>query len=174
MCQKTCCVLWVWDLVFFMFIGYFLYLYFKCYLLSCSPLWPNSIPFPLPLFLWGCSHTHPPTPDFLSWHSPTLGHQVFTGPRASPPTDVWQGHPLLHIQLEPQNPPCVLFGWWFSLWELWGCWLVNTVVPPMRLQTPSSPQSFPNSSIGVPVLSLPSSWASCGLWIVSWVFWGLG
>jgi hypothetical protein len=35
--------------------------------------------------------------------------------------------------------PCVLFGWWFSLWELWGFWLVDIVVLPMRLQTPSAP-----------------------------------
>ena len=25
-----------------------------------------------------------------------------------------------------------------------------------------------------PTLDLPSSWASCGLWIMSWEFWGLG
>jgi hypothetical protein len=33
----------------------------------------------------------------------------------------------------------VLFGWWFTPWEFWGCWLVHTVVPPMGLQTPSAP-----------------------------------
>jgi hypothetical protein len=31
-----------------------------------------------------------------------------------------------------------LFGWWFSPWELWGVWLVDIVVPPMKLQTPSA------------------------------------
>jgi hypothetical protein len=50
---------------------------------------------------------------------PTLGHWAFTGPRASLPIDVWQGHPLLHMQLEPCGPPCILFDWWFSPWELW-------------------------------------------------------
>jgi hypothetical protein len=35
-------------------------------------------------------------------------------------------------------PSCVLFGCWFSLWELWGYWLVH-IVPPMGLQTPSAP-----------------------------------
>jgi hypothetical protein len=61
---------------------------------------------------------HQPTPISLSWHSSTLGHRVFTGPRTSPLTDAQQGHSLLHIQLEPWVPPCVFFGWWFSPWEL--------------------------------------------------------
>jgi hypothetical protein len=34
--------------------------------------------------------------------------------------------------------PCVLFGWWFSPWDLWGYWLVHIVAPPMGLQTPSA------------------------------------
>ena len=35
--------------------------------------------------------------------------------------------------------PCVLFGWWFSPGELWGVWLVDIVILPMKLQTPSAP-----------------------------------
>jgi hypothetical protein len=46
---------------------------------------------------------------------------------------------MLHMRLEPWVPPCVLFGWWFSPWELWGYWLVYIVVSPMGLQTPSAP-----------------------------------
>ena len=46
---------------------------------------------------------------------------------------------ILHMQLRPWAPPCVLFGWWFSPWEIWGYWLVHIVVPPMELQTPSAP-----------------------------------
>jgi hypothetical protein len=45
---------------------------------------------------------------------------------------------MLHMQLEP----CVLFGWWFSPWELRGgqeYWLVHIVVPPIGLQVPSAP-----------------------------------
>jgi hypothetical protein len=43
------------------------------------------------------------------------------------------------MQLEPWVPPCVLFGWWFSPWEVWGYyWLVRIVVPPMGLQIPSA------------------------------------
>ena len=36
------------------------------------------------------------------------------------------------------DAPGVLIGWWFSPWELW-VWLVDIVVLPMRLQTPSAP-----------------------------------
>jgi hypothetical protein len=36
------------------------------------------------------------------------------------------------MQLEPWSPPCVLFGWWFSPWELWGSELGH-IVPPMGL-----------------------------------------
>jgi hypothetical protein len=43
------------------------------------------------------------------------------------------------MQLEPWVLPCVHFGWWLILWELWGYWLVHIVVPSMRLQTPSAP-----------------------------------
>jgi hypothetical protein len=97
-----------------------------------------SLPIPITLHLWGCSPNHPHTPA-SSPHSSTLGHRAFTGPRVSPPIDSCLGHLLLHIQLEPWVPPYVLFGWWFSSWELWGVfWLVYIVVLPMGLQTPST------------------------------------
>jgi hypothetical protein len=88
---------------------------------------------------------HPPPPTHqpthfttLAWHSPTVGHSAFSGPRAFPPIDVQQGYPLLHMQLEPWVPPCVLFGWWFSPWELLEYWLVHIVDLPMSLQAPSA------------------------------------
>ena len=85
---------------------------------------PLSPPLPAP---------QPTTPVSWPWHPLVLGHRTFTGPRASPPTDDLLGHPLLHMQLEPQVPPCVFFGWWFSPWELLGYWLVHIVVLPMGL-----------------------------------------
>jgi hypothetical protein len=104
--------------------------------------------FPFPVFSWNPStpfplasmrvFPHPPTHASLLSHSSILGHQAFTGPRFSSHTDAQQGHPLLRIWLEPWVPPCVLFGWWFSPWELWGFWLVDIVVLPMGLQTPSA------------------------------------
>ena len=83
-------------------------------MLSTFPVSPLKIPYLLPLL--------PKTPTSASWpwHSPTLGHRAFTGPRAFPPIDDEQGSLLLHMWLEPWVPPCVLFGWWFSPWELWG------------------------------------------------------
>jgi hypothetical protein len=118
--------------LFSIFIRYFLYLHLKCYPLSWFPLWKPPIPSPLPLL------TNPPIPASWPWHFSILGHRTFTGPRAPPPIDDWLGHPLLHMQLEPQVPPCVLFGWWFSPKELLRYWLVHIVVPPMGLQPPSA------------------------------------
>jgi hypothetical protein len=64
-------------------IRYFLHLHFKCY--PKSLLYPPLRPAPQP--------THS---CFLALAFPC------TGPRASPPTDDWLGHLLLHMQLETQ------------------------------------------------------------------------
>ena len=105
-------------------------------MLSSFQVSPLEIPYPiLPLPASMRVLLHPPIPDSSPWHSPTLRHQALPGPRASPPIDVRQGHPLLHMQLESWVPPCVLLGWWFSPWKFWGIWLVDIVVLPMELQT---------------------------------------
>jgi hypothetical protein len=74
---------------------------------------------------------HPHTPTSLHWHAPTLEHQVFTGSRASSPTDAVQGHPLLHMHLEPWVTPLYSLvgglvpgnsgssGWLIFLFFLW-------------------------------------------------------
>jgi hypothetical protein len=99
----------------------------------------------LRVFLYPPSHSHLPT-----LNSPTLGHLSTQGPRTSPPFDAWQGHPLLHMQLDP----CVLLCWWLSPWEFWWVCLVDIVVLPMGLQTPSTPSVFSlNSCIVDPALS---------------------
>jgi hypothetical protein len=91
--------------------------------LVTPPKPPHSICPPLsPLPLCGCSPTHPLSPVPLHHHSPTLGHQTSKGPRASPPID----DPLLHIYL---IPPCTLFVWWSSPWELWMVWPADIVLP---------------------------------------------
>ena len=82
------------------------FIYISSYPLFWFPLWK----LPLPLLLWACSPTCPPTPTSWPWHFPTLGHWAFTGPWASPSIDAQQGHPLLLMQLELLVPPCVLFG----------------------------------------------------------------
>ena len=99
---------------------------------------------------------------------PTLGHWAPTGPRASAPTDVQQGHPLSHMWPEPWVAPYVLFGWWCSPWELWGVWLVDTVVPPppMELQTPSAPSvPFLTPTSGSPTLSPMVGYDHCPLYL---------
>jgi hypothetical protein len=72
-------------------------------------------------------------------HSPILGHRTFTGQRDSPPIDDRLGHPLLQMKLQSWVLPSTFFGWWFSSWERWEYRLVYIVVPPMGLQTPSTP-----------------------------------
>jgi hypothetical protein len=59
---------------FLFFIRYFLYLHFKCYPLSWSPL-PKTFPPPSPPLL-----TNPPTPSSRPWLSPILEHSAFMGP----------------------------------------------------------------------------------------------
>jgi hypothetical protein len=82
-------------------------------------------------------------------HTLAFPYSAFTGPRDSPSIDAWQGHPLLHLQLKPWDPPCVPFGWLFSPWKL-GVRLVDIVVLPLGLQTPSAPSVLPPiPSIGV-------------------------
>jgi len=128
---------------FFFLIGYFLNLHFKCIPFSISSP-ANSYSILLPFASMRVRH-HPPSyslPPPRHWHSLTLGHQAFTGQRTFPPIHALQGCPLLHVQLESPVSPCVLFCWCFSHWELWGVWLVDVVVVPMGLQTPSAPQSF--------------------------------
>jgi hypothetical protein len=63
-CCSTSTCMWA----FFFFIGYFLYLYFKCY--------PESSLYPPPALL-----PYPPTPTSWPWHSPVLGHIKFARPR---------------------------------------------------------------------------------------------
>jgi hypothetical protein len=126
-----------WILVFFL-IAYFLYLHFKCYpLTQVSPI-PSPHPMPPPSASMSVypPPTHPPPPASPPWHSLTLEHRAFPGPRAFSPIDSLKGHPLLHMWLEPWVPPCVHLGWWFRPWELW---LVDIVVLPMGLQTPLAP-----------------------------------
>jgi len=125
---------------------------------------------PLLLLLWGCSPTHPSTLSCLStWHSPTLGHWAFIGPRSSPPIDAQQGNPLLHMRLEPRNPPCVFFGWRFSPWELRGVCLVDVVVLPMDCKSIQLLQSFLQLlHWGPHAQSNGWLWASASVFVTLW------
>jgi hypothetical protein len=89
------------------FIGYFIYLHFKCYPLSRFP----------PISMRGLPHT--PTPASPPWHSPTTGYQDFTGPGAPPPIDAQQGHPLLHIHRLFYFILFYFILFYFILFEVW-------------------------------------------------------
>jgi hypothetical protein len=96
------------QVFFSSFIGYFLYLHFKCHPFSMSPLWKLPIlstPTPASMRVL----PHPPNHS----HLPALAFPYTDAsnpfsPRAAPPTDVQQGHPLPHM---PWVPLCVFFGW---------------------------------------------------------------
>ena len=83
--MTLCFVLYVWrypasyshistNCTSFFFIRYFLHLHFKCY--PKSPLYPPPALLP-----------YLPTPTSWPWHSPVLGHIIFTRPRAFHPID---------------------------------------------------------------------------------------
>jgi hypothetical protein len=101
---------WIWIMVPLFYFNFSLDIFF-IYISNVIPFTgltsENILPHsPSPCFYEGVPH--PSTPASPSWHSPTLRHQSFTGPRASPPIDVQQGHPLLHMQLEQWATPSVL------------------------------------------------------------------
>jgi hypothetical protein len=123
------------------FSFFFFFFFFVIFSLFTFQMLAPFLVFPLKI---SYSLSPPPDPQpnhshSVPWHSPILGHRTFTGPTASPPIYHQLGHPLLHIKLEPQVPPCVFFDWWFSPKELCGYWLVHIEFPPMGLQTPSVP-----------------------------------
>jgi hypothetical protein len=102
-------------------------------------------PFPVPLktpysfLLLSASmraFLHPPTHPVPPPHPqfPYTGASIEPSQDQGPllPIDAWQGHPLQHMQLEL----CVLLCWWLS--HL-GDWLVDIVVLPVGLQSPSTP-----------------------------------
>ena len=138
-------------LFYFIFIRYFLYI-------------SNGIPFPgfpsdKPL-----SYTHSPCSPTHSLPLPCLGISLHAGIKTSQdqgslfPLLSNKAGDLLHMQLEPWVPPCVLFGWWFSPWVLWAYWLVHMFVPPMGLQT--------SSALSVPSLAPPLGTLYSVQWLV--------
>jgi hypothetical protein len=128
------------------FIEYFLYLHFKCFPLSRSPL-QNPYPSPPPLLLWECP---------LLFFCPHISlHWNIEQPQAQGPLlplmfnkDIFchicgQHHGMLHVYSLVGGPVPEV-------------WPVNTVAPFMGLQTPSALSSispFSNSSMGDPELS---------------------
>jgi hypothetical protein len=127
---------------FLSFIRYFLYLHFKCYSLSRSPLQkPLSHPptpasmrvlptnYPLPLSSPGIPlHWSIEPPQAQGLHLSLMSNKAI----------------LCHIYSQSHGTLQVYsFGWWSSPQELrgggGGVWPVDTVAPSMGLQTPSAP-----------------------------------
>jgi hypothetical protein len=79
---------------------------------------------------------NPPAPTFLPWHSPILVHQTPSGPRASPPTDVYQSHPLPHMYSLVGGPVLRSTRWGGGFCP------VDTVAPPWGCKPPPLLQSF--------------------------------
>ena len=61
--------------------------------------------------------------------------------------------------MEPRIHQCVLFGWWFSSWELLVVQLVDTVVLSMGLPSLSAPSVLP--------LTLPSGTPGSVQWLAA-------
>jgi hypothetical protein len=98
-----------WPCLYIFLIGSFFFIYISNVI--PFPSLPSGTPLslsPSPCFYEDASH---PTTHFWlpALAFPYTGTLSLSGMRASPPIDVWQGHPLLHMHLEPWVPPCVLF-----------------------------------------------------------------
>jgi hypothetical protein len=95
---------------------------------------PSTNPQPLLLHQWRCFPTYPPTlTSAIDWIIEPLQNQRAPLPLISDKAI------LSYISSWNHGSPSVYFGWWFSPWELWAIWLVDAVVLPMELQTPSTP-----------------------------------
>jgi hypothetical protein len=127
----------------FFFLGSFLYLHFKCFPLSRSPLWKSPIPSPPPASI-KMLPTSPTNSCLLPWHSSTLAHGTPSGPRNPPSTDDQQDHLLPHMWPAPWVASCVFFGCWSSTWDLGGggAWPVNTAAHSMGVKLPQLSQSL--------------------------------
>jgi hypothetical protein len=47
-----------------------------------------------------------------------------------------EGYKDIKVGSSSGLPPCILFGWWFSPWELW---VIFDIALPMGLQSPLAP-----------------------------------
>ena len=70
----------------FLFFPFFNWIFYLCIYISNVIPFPGFIsenPHPIPDSSASMrAFPYPPTPTSLPWHSPTLGHRTFTGPRA--------------------------------------------------------------------------------------------
>jgi hypothetical protein len=130
-------------------INHFIHLHFKWYpCFQCMTPIPSAFPFAsLRMLLHPLTHSH-----LIALESPYNGTSSLHRTKGPPPIDSRKGHPLLHMYLESMIPSCILFGWWFSLRDLWMIQWVDIVLP-MGMQSPSAPSLLP---LALPLGSLGS------------------
>jgi hypothetical protein len=132
-----------WESFFFLDI---VFIYISNVILFPFSLQKSHNTIPLPLLLWPHTHSHLYAIAF-SYTGVLSLHRT----EAPSPINVSQGHPVLHMWLQPWVPPCVLFDWWFSFWDIWGGgWCCSS----FWVETPfSSSCPFSTPTIGDPELS---------------------
>jgi len=133
----------VWFYIIFLYSTVFYWILFYLYLnVIPFPGFPSRNPQPIlpPPASMRCCLSHPLThsqiPVLIFFYARAFSLHRTKGLSL---TVAQQGHLLLHLQLEPQVHPCVLLEWWFSLWEIRGIWLLDSVILLMGLQTPTIP-----------------------------------
>ena len=158
---------WVFLRVFFSFsfffsLGYFIYLHFHCYSPSEFSIHKPPISFPsLPspcLYERALKPTHP----LLPHHSclPILAFS-YAGELILHRTKVLLFHwcqtkqSFVSYEAGAMSLSMCTLGWWFSPWELFGVWLIDIVVFPIGLQSPSATSVLP---ITPPLRCLYSVW----------------
>ena len=126
----------------FLIINSFICIYFKCYHPSRFPVWKL-----------------PPHPRFYEVaFTPTHSyHTIVASPYiGASKLHTIKGLPSHWCQIRPSSvifvsgammPPCIHFGWWLSLWELWVVQLLDIVLP-MGLQSPFAPSVLLTPPLG--------------------------
>ena len=124
----------IYWLSFLLFIGYFMYLHFKCYPLCQFPFWAPLSHLPSPFFY---EEAHPPTNPL--W--PHCSALPYTGELSLPRT---KGLSSYWCQTMPSSATYIIEAMstlWLVVWSLglWVVWLVGIAILPMGLQTLSTP-----------------------------------
>ena len=103
-----------------------------------SPL-QTPIPSLSPLLLWGCSSTHPHTLLPHSLNIP-LSWGIEPSQDQGPLIPLMPNKAIICYTCSWSHGSFHVYSnWWFIPWEFWGVWLVDIVVLPIGLQTPSAP-----------------------------------
>jgi hypothetical protein len=120
---------------------FYLFTFKKLYPFSVSTSWVLHSILALPTSKKLLPHSHP-CPPHPHQPSHSWGEQVSTGlSTLFSPTEARQGS--LHICLGPQISPCMLPGFWLIFCSSEGSRLVDIVVLPMGLQSPSALSLLP-------------------------------